>query len=177
MRQWVRRHPRLALSLALVIEWIVLLAGHLLLGDPLLDSLFGATFWTVASGIMLASEWRRTGRTQARLTENGQVHAYVRYPDALPGSLSGIWNMGIATPRAGWIDFQPAVYDTLEPSGRPEKIKVLDMLPGRRWISRSERKYIGGFGIQAMALVTESGIVEIAGRPESLDRLVAAVDG
>ena len=49
---------------------------------------------------MLASEWRRTGRTQARLTENGQVHAYVRYPDSLPGSLSGIWNMGIATPRA-----------------------------------------------------------------------------
>lgn len=177
MRQWVRRHPKLALALALVIEWVVLLAGHLVLGDPILDSLFGATFWTVASGIMLASERSRSGRTKARLRENGQIHAYVRYPDALPGSLSGIWNMGIATPHAGWIDFQPAVYDTLEPSGRPEKIKVLDMLPGRRWITGKERKYIGGLGIQAMSLVTEKGIVEIAGQPESLHRLVVAVEG
>ena len=85
--------------------------------------------------------------------------------------------MGIAMPSAGWIDFQPAVYDTLEPSRRPEKIKVLDMCPGRRRISGSKRKYIGGLGIQAMSLVTEKGIVEIAGRPESLDRLVVAVKG
>jgi hypothetical protein len=146
-------------------------------GHSLLDAVIESAIWTVASGILLRFDLRRTRRTEARLEENGQIRAYMRYPDSRPGSLSGIWNMGIATPSTGWIDFQPAVYDTLEPSGRPMKIKVLKVLPERRPISSRERKYIGGLGIRAMSVVTEKGKVEIASSPESLEKLVDALEG
>lgn len=82
--------------------------------------------------------------------------------------------MGIATPRSGWIDFQPAVYDTLETSGRPTKIEVLEARPERRPISGGEWKYISGLGNQAMTVMTEAGRVEIAGSPDSLDKLADA---
>jgi hypothetical protein len=75
----------------------------------------------------------------------------------------------------GSIRFQPAVYDTLEPSGRPTTIKVLDLLPERRKVSGKDRKYIQVFGIQAMTLLTDDGKVEIAAAPESLDKLIKVV--
>lgn len=53
--------------------------------------------------------------------------------------------MGIATPRVGRIDFQLAVYDTLEPSGRPTTLHVVDLSTERRKISGKEKKYISGF--------------------------------
>lgn len=173
MRQWVHRNPGLAVVLALLIEWVVVATGTLVFGHSLLDAVIEATFWTVLSGIALVFELRRNRKVQARLEEKGQIRAFLRYPDALPGSLSGIWNMGIATPRAGRIDFQPAVYDTLEPSGRPTHIEVLEVLPGRRQISSKERKYIGGIGaLQVMSLLTDQGRVEIAASQNSLAKLV-----
>ncbi|MGO4587139.1 hypothetical protein AB4Z38_25150 [Arthrobacter sp. 2RAF6] len=101
--------------------------------------------------------------------------AYIRYPDSPAGSLSSIWNQGIATPSAGSIYFQPAVYDTLEPSGRPTTIKVTDLLQDRRKDSGKDRRYIQFYGIQAMTLLTEDGKVEIAAPPESLDKLAEAL--
>ncbi|GLB68755.1 hypothetical protein AHIS1636_31970 [Arthrobacter mangrovi] len=174
MKQWVRLHPRWATALALLVEWLILAVVFLLFGRPLLDASIESGMWTAASGIVWAFESRRSRRTAARLDEHGQVLAYVRYPDSRPGSLSGIWNMGIATPQVGWIDFQPAVYDTLEPSGRPMKIQVLEVRPERRAISGRERKYVSGLGNQAMTVVTETGRVEIAGDPDSLDKLADA---
>jgi hypothetical protein len=175
MRQWIQRNLRLAIVLALLVEWVALAAGNLAFGDPLLDATIEASIWTVFSGIALTYGLRRNRRVKARLEEKGQIRAYLRYPDSLPGSLSGIWNMGIATPGRGRIDFQPAVYDTLEPSGRPTRIQVLEVLPGRRPISREDRKYIGGIGIlQVISLLTDQGRVEIAASPDSLSKLVAA---
>lgn len=174
MRQWVQRNPKTAVALALLVEWIVVTFGSLAFGRPLLDALFDATFWTVISGITLVFELRRSRKVKARLEEKGQIRAFLRYPDALPGSLSGIWNMGIATPSGGLIDFQPAVYDTLEPSGRPTQIKVLEVFPERRPISSKERRYIGDIGsIQVMSLLTDQGRAEIAASPEALAKLCA----
>jgi hypothetical protein len=174
MRQWVHRNPRPAIALALLAAWVVIATGTLAFGRPLLDAFIEATFWTVLSGIALVFELRRTRRVKARLEEKGQIRAFLRYPDALPGSLSGIWNMGIATPGAERIDFQPAVYDTLEPSGRPTQIKVLEVLPGRRPINSKDRKYIGGIDdLQLMSLLTDQGMVEIAASPDSLAKLIA----
>ncbi|MCU1553753.1 MAG: hypothetical protein JWM13_1239 [Arthrobacter sp.] len=63
---------------------------------------------------------RSERKTAAKLENQGGILVYIRYPESLPGSLSGIWNMGVVTfVRAAAIKFQPAVYDTLEPSGRP----------------------------------------------------------
>jgi hypothetical protein len=176
MRQWVQRNPRLAIALALLVEWVVLAAGYrLIFGNPLLDAVIEASLWTFFAGIALVCGLRRNRRVKAHLEEKGQIRAYLRYPDSLPGSLSGIWNMGIATRGQGRIDFQPAVYDTLEPSGRPTRIQVLEVLPGRRPISREDRKYMGGIGIlQVISLLTDHGRVEIAASPDSLSKLIAA---
>lgn len=40
---------------------------------------------------------RRQRKTAAKLEDRGGLLVYIRYPDSLPGSLSGIWNMGVAT--------------------------------------------------------------------------------
>ncbi|MGO4584929.1 hypothetical protein AB4Z38_13715 [Arthrobacter sp. 2RAF6] len=177
MREWVRRHPKLAVALALVLAWVVVMAVLLAFGRPLVEVIAESVFWAIIYGALSVFELRRIRRTKVRLEENGQVRAYLRYPNSRPGSLDGIWNMGIATPSAGLIHFQPAVYDTLEPSGRPTTIKVLQFLPDRRPISRKERKYVTGFGIQAMSLVTEEGDVEIAASPESPVKLLDTVEG
>ncbi|UKA60022.1 hypothetical protein [Arthrobacter sp. FW306-2-2C-D06B] len=63
------------------------------------------------------------------------------------------------------------MYDTLEPSGRATTIKVQDLLPGRRKVSRKDRKYIQVYGIEAMTVLTDEGAVEIAAHPESLERV------
>ena len=67
-------------------------------------------------------------------------------------------------PSTGSIQFQPAVYDTLEPSGRATTIKVHDLLPERRKLRGKDRKYIQVIGIQAMTQLTDVGKVEIAVR-------------
>lgn len=63
------------------------------------------------------------------------------------------------------------MYDTLEPSGRATMIKIQELLPERRKLNGKDRKYLPGFGLQAMTLMTEEDKVEIAATPESLDRL------
>jgi hypothetical protein len=53
---------------------------------------------------------RRERKTAARLDSQGGTLVYVRYPDSRPGSLSGIWNMGVATfDEAAGMKFRPAV--------------------------------------------------------------------
>jgi hypothetical protein len=178
VRGWVQRHPRAVFGLGFLVGWTVVAAVGLAFGDPPADAFIDASIWTVLFGVVIAYGLRRTRRVNARLEDKGQILAYLRYPDALPGSLSGIWNMGIATPGAGRINFQPAVYDTLEPSGRPTRIQVLEVLPGRRPISREDRRHIGGIAtLQVMSLHTDQGRVEIAASPDSLGKLVVRQAG
>lgn len=154
---------------------MVLATVYRIVGEPLSDAVLQAALWTAISAVVWMLTWKKMRSTATRLKDGGQILSYLRYPDSRAGSLSSAWNMGIATPRIGRIDFQPAVYDTLEPSGRPTTLQVVDISTERRRISGKEKKYISGFGIQAVAVKTEKGSVEIAASPESLERLVRAV--
>lgn len=172
MKEWARQHPYLAMAIGYVLFFVFATAVWMAVGrHSLADSAITAFVWTLGYWLLAVFGIRRSRKTKARLEENGQIMAYIRYPGSRPGSLSSIWNQGIATPSAGSIHFQPAVYDTLEPSGRATTIKVQGLLPGRRKVSGKDRKYIQVYGIEAMTVLTDEGNVEIAAHPESLDRL------
>ncbi|MCB5275976.1 hypothetical protein BJG92_03531 [Arthrobacter sp. SO5] len=102
---------------------------------------------------------------------------YIRYPDSRPGSLSGIWNMGVATFNGTAVmKFQPAVYDTLEPSGRPTIFTALAAAstePGK--IDRKGHRYITHQGFQFIRLTTDKGDIEVAARPESLRKILDVI--
>jgi hypothetical protein len=176
MKKWVRRHPYLALALGYVFFFVFTTALWLVIGSRnLVDSLSSAFMNTLVYWLLALFQVRRLRATKARLDENGQFRAYIRYPDSLPDSLSGIWNQGIATPETGVIHFQPAVYDNLEPSGRPTDFKVHELLSERRKVTGKERKYLPAYGFQAVTMLTDGGRVELAASPESLDRLAEVV--
>ena len=98
---------------------------------------------------------------------------YVRYPNSLPGSLSGIWNMGVATYDGTAMKFQPAVYDTLEPSGRPTTFSAMAPVSKEaRTLDRKERRYVTQREFQAIRLATDKGDIEVAAGPESLRKIL-----
>lgn len=172
MKEWVRLHPYLALAVAYALLFVFITAAWMAVGRRGLGDSFTTGFVLTLSYWLLAIFGiRRSRKAKGRLEESGQMIVYIRYPDSRPGSLSSIWNQGIVTPSAGTIHFQPAVYDTLEPSGRATTIKVQDLLPERRTVSGKDRKYIQVYGIHAMTVLTDEGKVEIAAHPEALDRL------
>ena len=172
MTKWVRRHPYLALAFGYVIVFVCVTAAGLVIGGrDLVDALLSAFMNTLIYWLVTLVHLRNRRKTKQRLDENGQFRAFIRYPDSRPGSLSGIWNQGIATPDAGSIRFQPAVYDSLEPSGRAAEFKVQEVLPDRRKVSGKDRKYLPTSGYCAVTMLTDGGKVELAASPESLDRL------
>jgi hypothetical protein len=172
MKEWARAHPNLALAAGYVVFFVFVTAvWWVFASHDLENALVTAFVWTLAYFLFAIFQTRRKRESTARLEEHRQFLAYIRYPDFRPGSLSSIWNQGIATPSTGSIHFQPAVYDTLEPSGRATTINVQELLPDRRKITGNDRKYLPAYGLQAMTLMTDNGKVEIAARPESLDKL------
>jgi uncharacterized membrane protein YdfJ with MMPL/SSD domain len=176
VKNWVRRHPYLALALGYLLFFVVSAAIWLVVDpDDPVDALFTAFFYTLIYWLLALFQIRNMRKTKQRLDEHGQFRVFIRYPDSLPGSLSGIWNQGIATPGAESIRFQPAVYDNLEPSGRATDFEVQDVFPERRKVRGKERKYLPAYGFQAVTLLTDRGRVEFAASPESLDRLAEAV--
>ncbi|MCU1566307.1 MAG: hypothetical protein JWQ56_1244 [Pseudarthrobacter sp.] len=173
MKKWVRRHPYLALAFGYILTFVISTGVWLLFSARgLVDALVSAFFNTLVYWLLAIFQIRNLRKTEQRLDEQGQFRAYIRYPDALPGSLSGIWNQGIATPGNGTLRFQAAVYDSLEPSGRPTELKVHEILPERLKISGKDRKYLPVFGYEAVTLLTASGKVQLAASPEALDRLM-----
>jgi hypothetical protein len=176
VKTWVRRHPYLALALGYVLFFVVSAAIWLVVDpDDPGDALFTAFFYTLVYWLLALFQIRNVRKTQRRLKEQGQFRAFIRYPDSLPGSLSAIWNQGIATPGDAAIQFQPAVYDSLEPSRRATDFKVQEVQAERRKISGKDRKYLPAYGFQAVTLLTDRGRVEFAASPESLDRLAEVV--
>lgn len=170
-KTWVRGHPYQALALGYVIFFVCAAAVRLALGaNGLADALLSAFIYTSVYGLFALFQLRRARKTTRRLDDNGQVKAFIRYPDSRPGSLSSIWNQGIATPGAASIRFQPAVDDSLEPSGRAVEITVREVLPERRKIGGKDRKYRPA-SYQAVIVLTDAGRIELAASPESLDRL------
>ncbi len=178
MKNWVRQHPYVALAAGYVVFFFIAGAVWLVFspGD-LADAAVGAFMNTLVYWLLAFFQIRNLRKTSARLKEHGQLKAYIRYPESRPGSLSGIWNQGIVTPAAGSIQFQPAVYDNLEASGRATTLTVEKVLPQRWKVTGKDRKYIGSFGMYAVTALTDHGKVEIAAGPESLDRLAEALSG
>lgn len=145
--------------------WLIF-SDHDPLGAVFRSFTNSAIYWVVAVVYL------RKAREQTRLlSEKGEMRAFLRYPDSLPGSLSGIWNPGIVTPTEGALRFQPAAYETLESSGRSTNFTVADV--SDRWtIAGKDRKYLpASAGYEAVTLATDKGRVEIAASPESLDLL------
>lgn len=177
MKKWARRHPYLALTLGYVLIFVLATVVYLVFSSrDLVDALISAFMNTLIYWLLAIFQARTLRATKARLDERGQFRAYIRYPDSLPGSLSGIWNQGIATPGAEVIHFQPAMYDKLEPSGRSTVFQVQDLLPERRKPGGKERKYLPAYGFQVMTFLTvDGGRIELAAGPESLDRLTEVV--
>lgn len=171
MKDWVRAHPYKAFALGYVAYFVLTTGVWMAVGHTLEDALVTAVIWTLGYAAFAYVGLRQRLKAKARLEEHGQIRAYIRYPEAFTGSLGRIWNQGILTPGAGTIHFQPAVYDPLEPSGRPRTLTVHQLLPERRNVTGKDRNYIQEFEVQAMTLMTDGGKVEIAGHPERLDKL------
>ena len=171
MRKWGAEHPVLLAAIVLTLTGVAIFGAKLALGDPVDDAAFSAFFWLIVLGLSWFFTAKRLRNTADRLAERGQVLAYIRYPNSRPGSLSGIWNMGVATLAPGRIEFQPAVYDTLEPSGRATSLTVLGAAPEMRRITRQEKKYVSHPGFQVITLTTESGDVEVAAGPGTIQKI------
>lgn len=113
------------------LTFVIITIGLLFSARGLVDALVSAFCNTLVYWLLAMFQIRNVRKTRQRLDEKGQFRAYVRYPDSLPGSLSGILNQGKATPGNGSVRFQAAVYDSLEPSGRPPELRVHEIpLPG-----------------------------------------------
>jgi hypothetical protein len=179
MRKWWRElPPGLKVVVIGVLAFATYLGMNLLLfRDRFGDALFSALLYTLLIAGGLHFTQKRFRRTKARLDEHGQSLMFLRYPNARPGSLSGVWQMGIASPTAGRIDFQPAVYDELIPSGRSRGLTGLQatgMPP--RIASRNDTKQAVPFGFQIITLDSDGGVIEIAASPATLKKIQDAVE-
>ncbi|MEC5180136.1 hypothetical protein [Arthrobacter sp. CG_A4] len=156
-------------GIALFVSW----------GRPLDETLVSAAVWAFYAAVLWYVQARSERRTAAKLDAQDGVLVYLRYPDSRAGSLSGIWNMGVVTfDGTAGMNFQPAVYDTLEPTGRPTAFTALVAVSaGPRKIDRKEQKYLTHPGFLAIRLTTDKGDIEVAARPESLRRILGAVTG
>ncbi len=171
MMDWIRKHPYLAMAIGYGLLFVFGTCIWFAARRDLTYALTSAFVWTSIYGSFTVFQVRRRRQAKVRLEGNGQTMIYLRYPDSRPGSLPNIWNQGIATPASGSLQFQPAVYDTLEPCGPATTIKIQELLPERRKLNGQDRKYIPFLGLQAMTLVTDEGKIEIAANPESLNKL------
>lgn len=173
IKNWIRLHPYQALALGYVVFLAFITAVSLVRDSAdLANALFSALLYSLVYWLGALFQVRTVRKTKKRLDEHGPSKAYIRYPNSRPGSLSGIWNQGIAAPESGFIRFQPAVYNNLEPSGRATDFMVQEVLPDRRKVSRKERKFLWDSGYEVITLITDAGTVELASSPESLDKLV-----
>jgi hypothetical protein len=93
MKKWMAAHRKIVALAVLACVWTAVVTLWVSLGHPLGQTLFNAA--------LLAALWhlaKRRGRdNEARVDEHGGIIVYIRYPHARPGSLSGIWELGVAT--------------------------------------------------------------------------------
>lgn len=178
MRKWIAAHHKTLALVLLIAAWGAGIALFVSLGHPLGEVLFNAALWAVFVAASWSIDARRQRKTAAKLDSQGGMLVYVRYPDSRPGSLSGIWNMGVASFETAGLKFQPAVYDTVEPSGRATTFRILGAeSSGTRKIGRKESRYVTHVGYQAIRLTTDKGAIEVAGGPESLRKILNAATG
>jgi hypothetical protein len=174
MKKWIAAHRKIVALVVLSGVWAAAVAVYVSWGNPLEDTIFTAVKWAIYAAVIWYVQARIARKTTSKLAGQGGTLVYVRYPEARPGSLSGIWNMGVATfSETGGMTFQPAVYATLEPSGRPTTFASLAAVSAEpRKIERKEHKYMTHPGFQALRLATDKGEIEVAAAPESLRKIL-----
>lgn len=91
MRKWWRDlPPGLRVAVIAVVAFAFYAGGGLIFGEKFISALFSGLFYALilAGGTYFAQ--KRFRRTAARLEEHRQSLMFLRYPNVLPGSLSGV---------------------------------------------------------------------------------------
>lgn len=176
MRKWGEMHPALRAVLVGVVACAVILAAGLILGGNLEDAVANAAFYALMIGGGVFFMTTRFPTDAAKPVEPGKVVIFLRFPDTSPGSLSSIWQMGIASPGPGRIDFQPTVRGELIASGRS---KALTGLRATEFPPRKANHHDGQqevpLDFQIISLNSDGGVVEIAASPATLQNLQRVV--
>lgn len=171
MREWGAMHPALRAVLVGAAVCAVILGAGLLAGSPADDAIANAVFYAlIFSGVIFLTA-RRSRATSAELDRAGQSLMYLRYPNSLPGSLSGIWEMGFATAGPGRIDFQPALNDELVPSGRNKALTALRVMSLPRKASHKDTHQGLPVAFLIITLESDSGIIEVAANLHTLQKI------
>jgi len=172
MRKWAAEHPVLSSALFAILVGVVVLIVDILLGRKLDTAIANTVFWMLFFWGSSYFAQKRTRKTKARLDEHGQSLMFLRYPDSRPGSLSGVWQMGVATPAPGRIDFQPVVYEDLVPTGRSRALTGLHSVPSPpRKADRHDNKQAVPYGFQIINMDSDGGPIEIAASPDVIRKI------
>jgi len=177
MRKWGEMHPALRAVLVGALACAVILAAGLIAGGSPDDAIANAVFYALMVGGGVFFLTKRFPTTAEKLHEHGDLVVFLRFPDSSPGSLSSIWQMGIARPGARRIDFQPIVDDTLIPSGRSKALTGLGTsgVPVRK-VNRHDNQQGVPLDFRILTLDSDGGVIEIAAGPANLQKLEHAVE-
>ncbi|WP_434620348.1 hypothetical protein [Arthrobacter sp. A5] len=175
MKKFIRQHPYLYVLFSLVLLWVVASLLLRLFGSEWSEALSRPAGWMIVYVIFSATTIRQRQRRDAKLKAEGKTLAYIRYPNALLGSLSSTWNRGTAVLKPGKIEFQAAVYESLEPSGRPTTFTVMDAVTETKKLQLRQAKYITETGLQTMTLKTTTTDIEIAAYPKTIQEILQVV--
>lgn len=177
MRKWGEIHPALRAVLVGVVAFAITLAVGLIVEGSLEDAAANAVFYALVVGGGVFFMTKRFTAAAEKLDQRGDLVVFLRFPDSAPGSLSSIWQMGIASPGTHRIDFQPIVDDRLVPNGRSKALTGLGAadLPMRR-ASRHDFEQDVPLGFQIITLDSDGGVIEIAASPATRQKIQHAVD-
>jgi hypothetical protein len=173
MTTWIRHHRYLFLVIGALVEGLMVFSFRLLLGDEAENAgpnaVFGSVMLLVVGFLVLHSQ----NMVREKAKEQGLVRCYFRRPDAIPGSLSNLWNTGYARLSGGQIQLQTGLESGLDPSVKVTTLPVLGAAgerhkPDRRGL---QTRMIQPYGLQALVLETPEGALEVAAYPEILDQV------
>ncbi len=168
MKQLIRRHPYWYIGISLASLWVIASLLLRLFGRDFSDALWGPSGYLIVYAAFGLSTVRQRRMRDAKLKTEGKTLAYLRYPRALPGSLSSTWNRGTAILCSGQIVFQAAVYESLEPSGRPTTFTVVGADNEAQKLTPRQAKYVTDKGLETMTLKTTAEDIEIAAFPTTM---------
>lgn len=172
MRSWMKKHPVVVGCICVIVVFVIQLTLLMVWHKPLREAALQASLWAgfMALWWFIPQGMRR--RTARKLEAKGQFLAYIRYPQARPGSLDSIWDQGILTPSLGAFRFQAALYDTLEPSGGARTFTVVEVSREFRKLKRHDSTYIGVQGCRATTVTTDLEVIDIAASPAALQKII-----
>lgn len=175
MRPWMKKHPVIVGCILVIAAFCVQLVLLMVWRRTLEQAALQASLWTgfMALWWFIPDGMRR--RTARKLAAKGQFLGYIRYPQARPGSLDSIWDQGILSPSLGVLEFQPALYDTIEPSGGARTFTAVEVSREPRKLTRRDSTYIGVQGCRTVTVTTDLEVIDIAARPESLQKIIDQV--